>query len=447
MISSADLIVHARWIIPIEPAGQVLQDHALVVQDGCITALLPDPEARQISCRERVELMDHVLLPGLINAHGHAAMSLLRGYADDQPLEQWLQEHIWPAEQRWVSADFVRDGAQLALAEMLRTGTTCFSDMYFFPGATAQAVVDAGLRAQIAFPVFELPSAWGQSADDYLAKGLQVLDDFQYSDRVQVAFGPHAPYTVGDAALERIAVLAAELDAGIQIHVHETEQEVQDSLNLHGERPLARLNRLGLLGPRTQCVHAVVLDETDIDLLAASGAQVVHCPQSNLKLASGFAPVQRLLDRGINVALGTDSAASNNTLDLFSELRIAALLAKATASDAAALPAHQALHMATLGGARALGLDDRIGSLQVGKEADFIAVDLSGPEQQPVHDPLSLLVYTSVAHAVTHVWVAGRCLLQERRLSTLDLPALLARASQWRSTMQHAAAETHHTDP
>ena len=431
----ADLILHPRWMLPIEPDHQVLHHHALVIAEGRIVALLPEEQARVLPCAERLELPEHALLPGLVNAHGHAAMSLLRGHADDLALDTWLQEHIWPLEQRWVSAEFVHDGVQLALAEMLRSGTTCFSDMYFFPDVAARAAVAAGMRAQVAFPILEMPSAWGRDADDYLSRGLQVLDDFRHSELVEVALGPHAPYTVGDAALRRTATLAAELDAGIQIHVHETLREVEQSLAEHGQRPLARLERLGLLGPRTQCVHGVFLDAEDRALLSARGSHVIHCPRSNLKLASGLAPVATLLDEGINVALGTDGAASSNGLSLFDELQLAALLAKAVTGQATALPAAQALHMATLAGARALGLEERIGSLVPGKQADLIAVDLSGPEHQPVHQPLSQLVYTAAGRAVSHVWVAGRPLMRERQLTTLDLPAILGRAENWRQKL------------
>lgn len=428
----ADLIVHARWLIPIEPAATVLEEHALVVREGRIAAILPSREADQTWQAKQVTRLDqHALLPGLVNAHGHAAMSLLRGYADDQPLASWLNDHIWPAEGRWVSADFVRDGTRLAIIEMLRSGTTCFSDMYFFPESTAQAAADAGIRAQIAFPVFDFPSAWGQGPEDYLRKGLQLRDDFKHSERIQVVFGPHAPYTVGDEALGQVATLAAELDCGIQIHVQETQQEVDDALAQTGERPLARLNRLGLLGPRTQCVHLVAIDDSDIELLAQTGSHAVHCPESNLKLASGFSPLPRLLKAGINTALGTDGAASNNDLDLFGELRIAALLAKALSGDASTLPAHAALAMATLGGAKALGMEQDIGSLVVGKVADFIAVDLSGPEHQPMYDPISQLVYTQVANQVSHVWGAGRCLLDQRHLTTMDQEAVVTAARQW----------------
>lgn len=426
-----DTLIFARWIIPIAPAGLVLEQHALALDGGRIAALLPAHEARLLRAERVIELPEHALLPGLVNAHGHAAMTLLRGYADDVPLQSWLQDHIWPAEGRWVGEEFVRDGSLLAIVEMLRSGVTTFADMYFFPQITAQVAQEAGMRAQIHFPVFDFPSAWGRDADDYIHKGLQLRDDFKHSALVTVGFGPHAPYTVSDAPLGRVATLAAELDAGIQIHVHETRREVEDALRNGGERPLARLQRLGLLGPRTMCVHATELDAADIELLAQTNSHAVHCPESNMKLASGFCPVQKLLDAGVNVALGTDGAASNNDLDLFGELRTAALLAKAVAGDASALPAHAALHMATLAGARALGLDDRIGSLEPGKAADLIAVDLGAVESQPLFNPVSQLVYGNSGSRVTHSWVAGRLLLEQRAPTGINVYELRERARHW----------------
>lgn len=432
----ADTLIFPRWIVPVAPAGSVLEGYALAIAGGRIAAVLPAAEARDWQADHVVELPHHALLPGLVNAHGHAPMSLLRGYADDVALQDWLQQHIWPAEGRWVSEEFVRDGAMLAIVEMLRSGTTCFSDMYFFPNKVAQAAQDTGLRAQIHFPVFDFPSAWGQDADDYIHKGLQLRDDFKHSELITVAFGPHAPYTVSDAPLARIAMLAEELDAAIHIHVHETAQEVEEALRLHGERPLLRLQRLGLLGPRTMCVHATALDDSDIELLARNNCHVVHCPESNLKLASGFCPVQKLLDAGINVALGTDGAASNNDLDLFGELRTAALLAKAVAGDATALPAHAALRMATLSGAEALGLADRIGSLEAGKAADIIAVDLGALESQPLFNPVSQLVYGNSGSRVSHSWVAGRLLLNNREPTTINLYELRERIQRWQQTIE-----------
>lgn len=434
----ADTLIFARWIIPIAPARAVYENHALAIDAGRIVALLPAEQARAIAADEIVELNDHALLPGLVNAHTHAAMSLLRGYADDYALHSWLNEHIWPAEGKWVSEAFVRDGTELAIAEMLRSGTTCFADMYFFPDVAAQTAHDLGMRAQLHFPVFDFPTAWGLDADDYIHKGLVLRDDFKHSELISIGFGPHAPYTVSDAPLSRIATLAAELDCAIQIHAHETQQEVHESLAKFQERPIARLHRLGLLGPRTQCVHATALSDDDIELLARNNSHVVHCPESNLKLASGFCPVQKLRDAGVNVALGSDGAASNNDLDLFSELRIAAMLAKAVANNAAALPAFDALQMATLDGAKALGLDEKIGSLEIGKYADIIAIDLSAIEHQPLFNPLSQLVYTNSGAHVSHSWINGKALLVNRQPTTINLPDLRERVASWQQKITGA---------
>lgn len=431
--NNIDLIIKARWIIPVVPANRVLENCAIVIDKGQILALLPHEEAdRRYIARETVNLSSHVLIPGLVNAHGHAAMSLLRGYADDQPLHTWLNDHIWPAESRWVSEDFVRDGTELALAEMIKSGTTCFADMYFYPEQAAQACLDAQVRCQLAFPILDFPTAWGMGPDDYLNKGLSLHDNFRGNHLINIAFGPHAPYTVSDTPLHKIAVLAQEMDMPIHIHLHETAQEVSDSITQYGRRPSQRLMDLGLLSPLTQCVHMTQIDETDIKLLQDSGAHVIHCPESNLKLASGFCPVDKLLRANINVALGTDGAASNNDLNLFSELKTAALLAKAVAGNAAALDAHSALRMATLNGAKALGMEDVIGSLEVGKSADITAVDLGDLGMQPLYNPASQLVYTHAGNAVTHVWVEGKSLLANRLLQTLNEREILGKANWWR---------------
>ena len=428
-----DLLINASWILPIVPANSLLEDCALAVDKGKILALVPQAEARKrFIASETLNLNNHVLMPGLVNAHGHAAMSLLRGYADDQPLHTWLNDHIWPAEGRWVSEEFVKDGTQLALAEMIRSGTTCFADMYFYPEQAAQACVEAQIRAQLAFPILDFPTAWGINADDYLHKGLSLHDSLRGNSLVHAAFGPHAPYTVSDAPLQKIAVLAQEMDMPVHIHLHETAQEVSDSLETYGCRPSQRLMSLGLLSPLTQCVHMTQIDAQDLALLQQTGASVIHCPESNLKLASGFCPVDQLIKAGINVALGTDGAASNNDLNLFGELHTAALLAKAVAGDAAALDAHSALRMATLNGAKALGLEEKIGSLELGKIADLIAVDLSELDMQPIYNPASQLVYTHAGQRVSHVWVAGKMLLKERQLQTLNEREILGKAKWWR---------------
>ena len=429
----ADQIIHARWVLPIEPADTILEHHALAIADGRVLGIEPSNTAAERWTAAKVWRLDrHLLMPGLVNAHCHAAMTLLRGLADDHALAQWLQDWIWPAEGRFVGEDFVRTGTRLAIAEMLRSGTTCFSDMYFFPDVAAEAVVDAGMRAQIAFPILDHPTPWARNADEYLSKGLEARDRFKSNPRLVFAFGPHAPYTNSDATLARIAVLAAELDAPVQIHLQETAGEVADSISVHGMRPIERLDRLGLLSPRLQAVHMTQVSPGDMQLLVREGVHVVHCPSSNLKLASGFCPTRDLLAAGVNVCIGTDGAASNNTLDLFGEARLAALVAKGSSGDPTALSAHRALRLATLAGAEAMGIAERIGSLLPGKEADLIAVDLHRLGCQPVYDPHSALIYAAGAHQVTHAWIEGKLQLEDGRLLSLDEPALLEAAQAWR---------------
>lgn len=437
-----DLLIHARWVLPVEPAGAVLENHAVAVHRGRILELAPSTEAEARYRPAQVLRRDsHVLLPGLVNAHTHAAMSLMRGLADDLPLMRWLEEHIWPAEGRWVSAEFVQDGTELAVAEMLLGGTTCFADMYFFPGAAARAALKCGIRACIGMIVIAFPSAWAASSDEYLSKGMALRDRHKDEPLLSFMFAPHAPYTVDDAVLRRVRTYADELDVPVQIHVHETAQEVSDALKAKGTRPLARLDALGLLNPGLMAVHMTQLEEPEIAQLAETGVSVVHCPESNLKLASGFCPVAKLRAAGVNLALGTDGAASNNDLDMFGEMRSAALLAKGVAGDPAALPAAAVLEMATLGGARALGLAEHTGSLRPGKWADLVAVDLDAAATQPVYNPVSQLVYAAGRDQVSDVWVAGRQLVQAHRLTRLDLAELRRRAAEWRARIQPFDAE------
>jgi 5-methylthioadenosine/S-adenosylhomocysteine deaminase len=426
-----DLLLLPTWLVPVEPAGVVLREHGLGIRDGQIALIAPRSEALRHPTTEIRELPDCLLAPGLINAHGHAAMTLLRGIADDLPLMTWLHEHIWPAEGKWVDEDFVRDGTELAIAEQVKGGISCFSDMYFYPQTAAECVHNAGVRAQITVPVLDFPVPGALNAAEALRKGLQLFDDLKQHPRIRIAFGPHAPYTVSDDKLEQIRILADELDAGIHMHVHETAQEVAEAVAKHGERPLARLARLGLLGPRFQAVHMTQIDDDDLALLVEHNCSIVHCPESNLKLASGFCPVERLWQAGVNVAIGTDGAASNNDLDLLGETRTAALLAKAVAGSATALHAHSALRMATLNGARALGLESQIGSLELGKLADVVAFDLSGLAQQPVYDPVSQLIYASGRDCVKHLWVGGKQLLDDGRLTRMDESELIAKTKDW----------------
>lgn len=435
MAQPVDLLVFPRWIVPVQPAG-ALANHALAVKDGRIVDICPaEAVSSRFAARESVELPEHALIPGLVNLHTHAAMSLLRGFGDDMPLMQWLTAKIWPAEQAHVSADFVRDGALLACAEMLASGATCFNDMYFFPGATAEAALEAGMRAAIGMIVMDFPTAYASDAEDCLNKGLAVRDRYKGEARIAFTFAPHAPYTVADDALNRIAVLAEQLDLPVHIHLHETEQEIEDSLSRHKVRPIERLARAGLLSPKLIAVHAVHLLDAEIDTLARYGCHIAHCPASNLKLASGLPPAKKWLDTGINIGIGTDGAASNNRLDMFAEMRLAALLAKGVSGDAAALPAAKALEAATLGGARALGLEAQIGSLAPGKWADMTAVNLGGLNTQPVFDPVSHLVYAAGREQVSHVWVGGELKYADGRLSSIDLPDLKARIAYWRDKL------------
>lgn len=429
--TAVDTLLHPDWIVPVVPEGEVLRDHSLAITGGEISAILPRAQASKLEAKQELELTGHSLLPGLINGHGHAAMSLLRGFADDLPLMPWLEDHIWPAEADHVSEEFVADGVMLAIAEMLRCGTTTFSDMYFFPDITARIARETGMRCQITFPIFDFPTIWARDADEYIQKGLDLRNSIPHEGLISLGFGPHAPYTVSEPSLAKVAALSAEADMVVQIHLHETSGEVLRALEANGERPLAALHRLGLLGPRTQCVHMTSLGQPDIELLAHTGAHVIHCPQSNMKLASGTCPVTKLLAAGVNVALGTDGAASNNDLNMFGEMQAAALLAKLDSQDATALPAAQALTMATIAGARAMGLDDRIGSLEVGKQADLIAVDLSQPETQPMYNALSQLVYACNGSQVSHSWIAGKPVMQQRELVTINQSELAQRVTRW----------------
>ena len=434
MIETVDLLIRARWIIPVAPANTTLEHQAVAVHDGRIVAVMPEHEARErFSATHEVLLDRHVLMPGLVNLHCHAAMTLLRGLADDTPLMTWLQEHIWPAEAKHVSAEFVRDGTLLACAEMLRGGITCFNDMYFFPEAAGQAIAAAGMRAVIGIALLEFPTAYANDADDYLAKGLAARDALRGNPLLHFALAPHAPYTVSDRSFERVATLAGELDIPIHVHIHETLAEIEESLAQYGMRPLERLRRLGLVTPNLIAVHAVHLEPNEIALLASEGASVAHCPSSNLKLGSGIAPIKEMLAKGVNIGLGTDGAASNNRLDLLSEIRLAALLAKGAASDASVMSAYHSLHAATLGGAKALGLDHEIGSIVAGKSADFCAVSFDDPILAPCYSPASHIVYVAGRENVSHVWVAGKMVLENHTLSGFMKKDLEKIASVWQT--------------
>ena len=431
---SADTVIEAHWIIPVEPRGVVLDDHAVAITGDRIAAVLPRAEMRKLCKANRtLDLSTHALIPGLVNLHTHAAMTLMRGLADDQRLMDWLEKHIWPAEGRHVSAQFVYDGTLLACAEMLRGGVTCFNDMYFFPEMAGRAALDAGIRGVLGIVLIEFPTAYASDAQDYLRKGLAMRDELKSEPLLSFCMAPHAPYTVSDRSFEQILTLSEQLQIPINTHLHETRDEIHESVKKFGMRPIGRLVKLGLISPSFIAVHAVHLDPAEIAMLAQLGASVAHCPSSNLKLASGIAPVGAMLAAGINAGLGTDSAASNNRLDVLSEMRLAALLAKAAGDDAEMLPAHVALRMATLNAATALGLERKIGSVETGKCADLCAVNLASLELSPCYDPVSHLVYAAGREHVSHVWVGGKLLVEEGRLLQVDENAIARKASEWRS--------------
>jgi 5-methylthioadenosine/S-adenosylhomocysteine deaminase len=431
-MTNIDTLLHARWVIPVSEDDPCLRDHSVVIHEDRIVEILPTETAKR-SYRPSIEqeFTQHALIPGLINAHTHAAMSLFRGLSDDIALMDWLQNHIWPAESKWVNEDFVQCGTELAVAEMLRSGTTCFNDMYFFPDITARAARSAGIRACVGLIVIDFPTVWAGNAEEYIEKGIAVHDSFRGDDLITTTFAPHAPYTVSDEPLEKIRSFAHEMDIPITMHIHETAHEVEEAVEKTGVRPLHRLNQLGLVGPSLLAVHVTQIDAQEIDMLAGSGCHVVHCPESNLKLASGFCPVFELHKRGINLALGTDGAASNNDLDMLGEMRSAALLAKGVAADPTALPATEALRMATINGARALGIDDQIGSLKAGKQADIVAINMNSIETTPVYDPVSHIVYSCGRDQISDVWVAGKHVMKNRVLTGMDETGIRQRAQQW----------------
>lgn len=420
-MKNIDTLLHARWIIPIDNKQRYLEQHCIAINEEKIIDILPSAQAKaRYSARVNRDYHQHALIPGLINSHTHAAMSLFRGLADDLNLMDWLQNHIWPAEAEHVNEAFVHTGTELAIAEMIRSGTTCFNDMYFFPDISARVAADVGMRASVGLILIDIATVWANNSEEYIAKGLAVFDHYKGHDLIKTAFAPHAPYTVSDEPLKHIAILANELELNIHMHIHETAFEVSEAEKNNGQRPLARLNELGLVTPALLAVHMTQLSDDEIQLLARAGSHVIHCPESNMKLASGICPVKQLIEAGVNVALGTDSCSSNNDLNMFGEMRSAAMLAKISNMDATAVTAEQVLKMATINGATALGISDITGSLEVGKFADIVAVNFDTIETIPVYDPVSHLVYCSSREHVSDVWIAGKQLLTDGILNTID---------------------------
>ncbi len=431
-MTPCDLLISGGWLVCVNPQNEVLQNASVVVIDGRIEAILPTAEAkRRYAPSTHVERSDHILMPGLINAHTHLAMNLFRGMADDLPLETWLEKHIWPAEQRAMSPEFVKLGTRLALAESIRSGVTCVNDMYFFPDQVSDCLDETGMRGMVGMLVIDFASAWAADATAYFKKGIDLHDRMRSHPRITTAFAPHSTYAVSEVHLQKIAVLATEMDVPVHIHLHETATEIQRSMEQHGKRPLAVIEDCGLLTPSLIAIHMTQLEKTEITKLAEHGVSVVHCPESNMKLASGTAPVAELLAHGCNVALGTDGAASNNDLDMLGEMRTAGLLGKLASNNAAACDATSLLRQATINGAQALGIDAITGSLEPGKAADVIAISTDAPEMQPIHNVCSTLAYSTSRHSVSDVWVDGKCLMQSGALTTLDSQSIVSDTRQW----------------
>ena len=428
-----DTLIFPRWIIPIEPENKVLENHFLAIHQGKIRDILPLEKADDFRAKEKIILSNHAVLPGFINAHTHTPMTLFRGLADDLALMEWLEHHIWPCEKKWLSDEFCYDGTRLAISEMLKSGTTCFNDNYFFLNGIGKAVQESHIRASLGACILDFPTAYGNDADDYLAKAHESVEQFHLQGLLSVNIAPHAPYTVSNHTFEKIKKFAEEYDLTIQVHLQETLHEVQESFKIHKHSPVERLDKLNILSNQTQAVHMTQISDQDFDILKKTGVHIVHCPESNLKLASGFCPVEKLMKYNINVALGTDGTASNNDLDMLGEMKIAAILAKAVAQDPCAVNAFQALKMATFNGARAMGISDQTGSLIKNKQADFIAIDLSFANTQPLYHPMSQIVYAANSAQITDVWVSGKHLLKNRKLAYMDEKEIIAKADDWKN--------------
>lgn len=424
------LLISGDWLLTQNDAREVFHPGAVALRGAEIVAVGPAAElaARYVPER-RLDYPLGLIMPGLINAHTHAAMSLFRGLADDLPLETWLNSYIFPAETR-LDGNFVYWGARLAIAEMLLSGTTTFADMYLFADAVARAAAETGIRAVVGEVLYDFPSPnYGPPAAG-LAFSEELCRTWQGHPRVSVAIQPHAVYTCSPNLLQQCGALADKYHTRLIMHLSETHQEVADCEKRYGVTPVAHLHRLGLLTARLLADHAVVLSEADLELLAASAAGVAHCPESNMKLASGIAPVVELLKRGVPVGLGTDGCASNNNLDLVQEMDTAAKLQKVRYLDPTVLPATATLDLATRGGAKVLGLEGQIGALSPGLKADVVVLDLDQPHLTPLYDPYSHLVYAAGGGDVQTVVVHGRVLVQDRQVLSFDLAETLAKTRE-----------------
>lgn len=420
-----DLLVRGGRVLPMVRGGEVLEGLSVGIDQGRIVSLGEEVPARKV-----IEAAGRAVLPGLVNAHCHAPMTLFRGLADDRELMDWLQNYIFPAEANEVNAEFVRWGTRLACLEMIQNGITSVADMYYFEGTVAEEFAAAGMRGVLGQAMVDFPVPDHKTWPEAVAGMRAYAAAWKGHPLVTPAVAPHAPYTVCEEHLRECRALADELEIPLIIHLAETRTEHEQISAAQGVSPTAYLERIGFLGPRTLAAHVVWPDAADIESLARAGVGVAHCPHSNMKLASGVAPVLAMLKAGLNVGLGTDGAASNNDLDPWQELQTAIFLQKVTSLDPTALPAARALEMATRLGAAAISLPD-VGTLEVGKRADLIVVALDGLHQQPVYDVVSTLAYTTRATDVRTVVIEGRVVMEERQVLTVDTTGLLDRVADY----------------
>lgn len=426
-------LIEARWGVPMShPHPEIMEHWAVAVSEGVIVATGPADRLKQIyTSDEHIQLTKHVLLPGFINAHAHSPMVLLRALSDDVRLKNWLEDCIWPAEKSLISQSFIEDGMCLAIAEMLRTGTTCINEHYFMPSIAAQTCQTMGMRAVIGLWVGDIQLPWAPSVDACFEAGLTLLDQAQFSDIIQFSWAPHSPYLLNDTELKKLASYSHSTQLPVHIHCHETQHEIEHSMRTLGLRPLARLAASGLLNEKLILVHMVETNQEDLAQLVTAGAHVITCPKSNAKLASGHAPLLEIRSAGVNVGLGTDSAASNNSLDMLEECRMMALLNKAVTRNPAALSAYECLYAATMGNAHALGLEAQVGSIDVGKKADLIAFNLDSLNTYPHHHPIAQLVYAAHSQQISHVWTQGRLRIKEGSFVDIDEQKLKRIAKHW----------------
>ena len=434
---NASIIISASWIFTSNSEGQLLSDYSIVIENDKIIDLVPqDKVFDEYEANDTYQLTDHILIPGLINTHTHAAMSLFKGFADDLPLQDWLNDYIWPAEKEFINSSFVKDGSILALSEMIKSGVTTFNDMYFFPDATAEAVKELGVRSNIGLVVLDFPTNYATDPEDYLLKGFEFRDKWRNEELITTSIAPHAPYSVSDEAFTLINTYSEELSINIHIHLHETQWEIEDSIEKYGITPVQRLNNLGIIGPSLMAVHCVHLNDQDMATLAKNKVSIVHNPSSNMKLGSGIADIAKMLKQNLNISLGTDSSASNNRLDIMEEMRLAALLIKGSTKSPESFSANEAIKMATINGAKALGLESIIGSIEKNKKADLVAIDLNSIENQPIYNPLTTFVYSSSRSDVSYVWIDGEIKLKDKKLVKIDEERIIQLAKKWQRKLK-----------